>query len=256
MLWGKFTRTSTSECFQLSILGRWSITYSSLFSPESFMSVSCITSTRGNLYAEEGNKGKRHWVFCHLKVCSPLKAMPWNMAKPYIHLSNPCLQSWRRCFHLEYNYCCHMNLQPQAGLYHWGLWQFITWVCPLLVYATEYFFLLCFILFFVVSCLDLSELTVSYTLLVLFYIFSANLYAGHPEDCYWAKSIIFYVSAWKSLYLFSVCSSSQADHFPELLFFIDLIDLEVLFHLRSLQSGSWVIDVLIPCFSTQNCHLQ
>lgn len=121
---------------------------------------------------------------------------------------------------LEHNCCCHVNLQPQAELYHWGLQQLIAWACPLLVYATEYF-LSCFILFSVVSCLDLSEL-IPIHFWYCFIFFPVNLYAGHPEDHYWAKSIAFYASAWKSLYLFSVYSSSQSDHFLELLFFIDL----------------------------------
>lgn len=214
------------------------------------MSVALLHQPQVIFRLKKGIKRKDTEFFCHPKVCSPLKAMPWNTAKPYIHLSNLCLQSWRRCFHLEYNYCCHMNLQPQAGLYHWGLWQLITWACPLLVFATEYFFIMLYSLF---SCsLSWPFWAHPYKLLVLFYIFSANLYAAHPEDHYWAKSIIFYVSAWKSLYLFSVCSSSQSDHFPQLLFFTDL---ETIFHLRTLQSGSWVFNVLFPLFSSQNCHL-
>lgn len=77
------------------------------------------------------------------------------------------------------------------------------------------FFLLCFILFLVVSCLDLSEL-IPIHLWCYFILYSANLYAESRRPLLSQSIIFFFVSAWESLYLSSVCSSSQSDHFPEL----------------------------------------
>lgn len=89
MFWGEIAKASSSEFLQISNLCKPSITYPSLFSLESFISVSGIISlTTVNLSTEEGNKEQRHCIFQLLK---PLPPVGWKRCL----LGCSGLPSWR-----------------------------------------------------------------------------------------------------------------------------------------------------------------
>lgn len=103
MFWGEIARASSSEFLQIPNLCKPSITYPSLFSLESFISVSGIISlTTVNLSTEEGNKEQRHCIFQlsqgHGSVFLPLKAIPFNITRLFPQLLKPLPPvGWRRC---------------------------------------------------------------------------------------------------------------------------------------------------------------
>lgn len=133
-----------------------------------------------------------------------------------------------------------MHLQPW-GSHHWGLWQLVAWAFSLLVMCHWIFFIMLYSFFSFILYLNLSEFVPMP--FCFYYMFaSGNLYTGHSRDHYWPTSITF--CAWKSLYLFSVCSSSQSDCLLELHFPIHLFTLRS--YLLSRVTGVWFLGVYCP----------